>query len=52
MGRPPKKHIVWYDDFTYRAKSWSYLLRVVAKVEWHRGELFPRVGFGACDHRD
>ena len=34
-----------YDDFWYRAESWDRARRVVAKVEWHRGELFPRVGF-------
>ena len=45
VGRPPKKPIVWYESFSYRAASWDKLRRVVAKVEWHRGELFPRVGF-------
>ena len=34
-----------YYDFTYQAQSWSISRRVVAKVEWHQGELFPRVGF-------
>jgi hypothetical protein len=29
----------------YQAKSWDRARRVVAKVEWHNGELFPRVGF-------
>ena len=33
-----------YDDFWYRAGSWDRARRVVAKVEWHMGELFPRVG--------
>jgi hypothetical protein len=37
--------IIWYDDFPYQAGSWNRPRRVVAKVEWHRGELFPRVGF-------
>ena len=45
VGRPPKKPIVWYHDFQYQAGSWNRPRRVVAKVEWHRGELFPRVGF-------
>ncbi len=45
VGRPPKKPIVWYESFSYRAASWDKPRRVVAKVEWHRGELFPRVGF-------
>ena len=37
--------MIQYDDFWYRAGSWNRARRVVAKVEWHRGELFPRVGF-------
>jgi len=45
VGRPPKKPSIWYHDFQYQAKSWEHPRRVVAKVEWHRGELFPRVGF-------
>ncbi len=45
MGRPPKKPIVRYHDFMYQAASWDKARRVVAKVEWHQGELFPRVGF-------
>src|SRR5262249_38326982 len=32
-------------SFRYRAQSWSRARRVVAKVEWHPGELYPRVGF-------
>ncbi len=34
-----------YHDFAYQAQSWDLPRRVVAKVEWHRGKLFPRVGF-------
>ena len=45
VGRPPKRSVILYDDFWYRAESWGRARRVVAKVEWHRGELFPRVGF-------
>ena len=45
VGRPPKRPVVLYDDFWYRAGSWDRARRVVAKVEWHQGELFPRVGF-------
>ena len=44
-GRPPKLPVIRYDDFWYRAGSWNLARRVVAKVEWHEGELFPRVGF-------
>ena len=29
--------------FTYQAGSWTKPRRVVAKVEWHPGELYPRV---------
>ena len=45
VGRPPKKPIVLYHEFTYQAASWRQARRVVAKVEWHQGELLPRVGF-------
>src|SRR5262245_55826913 len=45
VGRPPKKPKVIYHSFRYQAKSWDRTRRVVAKVEWHAGELFPRVGF-------
>jgi len=45
VGRPPQKPTVLYHDFRYQAGSWDHPRRVVAKVEWHRGELFPRVGF-------
>ncbi len=31
--------------FSYQAGSWNKKRRVVAKVEWHPGELYPRVGF-------
>jgi Transposase DDE domain group 1 len=34
-----------YANFTYQAGSWIKSRRVVAKVEWHPGELYPRVGF-------
>ena len=45
VGRPGNAPHVRYADFEYQAKSWERARRVVAKVEWHRGELFPRVGF-------
>ena len=35
----------FHANFTYQAGSWSKKRRVVAKVEWYPGELFPRVGF-------
>jgi hypothetical protein len=45
VGRPPKKPRIFFHDFSYRAKSWKRSRRVIAKVEWHQGELFPRIGF-------
>jgi hypothetical protein len=45
VGRPPKQPIVLYESFQYQAASWDKTRRVVAKIEWHSGELFPRVGF-------
>src|SRR5262249_21840188 len=44
VGRPSRKPKVVYASFRYRAKSWTCARRVVAKVEWHAGELFPRAG--------
>jgi hypothetical protein len=46
VGRPSQtkiKHV--FSDFQYQAASWQKARRVIAKVEWHPGELFPRVGF-------
>jgi hypothetical protein len=37
--------VVWYKGFLYQAANWKTARRVVAKVEFHFGELFPRVGF-------
>ena len=45
VGRPPKKPQVFFASFSYQAQSWTRPRRVVAKVEWHQGELYPRVGF-------
>ena len=45
VGRPPEKPIICWSEFRYQAGSWDRPRRVVAKVEWHQGELFPRVGF-------
>ena len=35
----------FYEDFEYQAASWEKPRRVIAKIEWHPGELFPKVGF-------
>jgi Transposase DDE domain group 1 len=45
IGRPPKKPVVTFASFRYQAKGWTQARRVVAKVEWHQGELYPRIGF-------
>jgi hypothetical protein len=45
VGRPPHEVRRYYASFTYQAQSWKKPRRVVAKVEWHPGELYPRVGF-------
>ena len=45
VGRPPNHVRRYYASFSYQAGSWDRKRRVVAKVEWHPGELYPRVGF-------
>jgi hypothetical protein len=45
VGRPSYRPLVRYKSFFYQAASWKTARRVVAKVEFHFGELFPRVGF-------
>lgn len=39
VGRPAKKPKVFFASFWYQAKTWTQPRRVVAKVEWHLGEL-------------
>jgi len=45
VGRPPYEVRRYYASFSYQAQSWNKSRHVVAKVEWHPGELYPRVGF-------
>jgi len=46
VGRPSKTKIKrFYEAFEYQAASWLKHRRVVAKIERHPGDLFPRVGF-------
>ncbi len=45
VGRPPNEVRRYYANFTYQAASWTKPRRVIAKVEWHPGELVPRLGF-------
>jgi len=44
-GRPSHAPLVRYRCFHYQAASWDRPRRVIAKIEHHLGELFPRVGF-------
>jgi len=45
VGRPSHDVRRIYSTFRYQARSWDAPRRVIAKVDWHCGELFPRVGF-------
>jgi hypothetical protein len=49
VGRSYHRPKVFYHSFMYQAKTWNRPRRVVAKVEWHYEELFPRVGFIVTD---
>ena len=42
---PSYKPLVRYKSFLYQAATWIRARLVVAKVEFHFGELYPRVGF-------
>jgi len=47
-GRPSHKPLVRYKSFLYQASGWKAARRVVVPqsgMEFHFGELFPRVGF-------
>ncbi len=45
VGRPPHEVRRSYASFRHQAQTWTRSRRVVAKVEWHPDELYPRVGF-------
>jgi hypothetical protein len=45
VGRPPHEVRRFYASFRYHVQSWNTPRHVVIKVEWHPGELYPRVGF-------
>ena len=52
VGRPPQNGVqIKYVDLEYQAKSWNKSRRVVAKIEWHFGELFPRYYFIVTNSR-
>jgi len=48
----PWHPVVTYHDFAYQAGTWDRPRRVVSKIEWHAGELFPRVGFIVTNRTD
>ena len=48
----PGQPAVTYPDFAYQAGTWDRPRRVVSKIEWHAGELFPRVGFIVTNRTD
>ena len=45
VGRPPHHVRRFHANFSYQAGTWTRPRRVIARVEWHPGELYPRVGF-------
>src|SRR6266446_10222401 len=45
IGRPPNEVRRFHANFSYQAATWTKPRRVIAKVEWHPGELYPCVGF-------
>jgi hypothetical protein len=45
VGRPPHEVHRYYASLSYLAQRWKKPRRMVARVEWHSGELYPRVGF-------
>jgi hypothetical protein len=45
VGRPAHHVRRSHASFSYQAGSWTKPRRVIAKVEWHPGELYPRLGF-------
>jgi len=51
-GRPPKSGVqTKVVELRYQAESWDRPRRVVCKIEWHAGELFPRAGFIVTNSR-
>src|SRR5215472_13846902 len=45
VGRPSNEVRRYHASFGYRAATWDKPRRVIAKVEWHPNELYPRAGF-------
>ena len=49
VGRPSNEVRRYHASFSYQAETWDKPRRVIAKVEWHPGELCPRAGFIAIN---
>ena len=45
VGHPSNDVRRYHAGCTYQAEGWTAARRIVAKFEWHPGELYPRVGF-------
>ena len=48
----PGVPVVSYHNLLYQVGTWDRPRRVVSKIEWHAGELFPRVGFIVTNRTD
>src|SRR5262249_44022414 len=45
VGRPAHHVRRFHANFSYQAGTWTKPRGVIAKVGWHPGKLYPRVGF-------
>ena len=45
VERTPHHVRRFHASLGYQARTWTKPRRVIAKIEWHPGELYPRVGF-------
>jgi len=45
IKKDKEKVVTAYKEFSYQAGSWNKHRRIIAKIEQHPNELFPRVGF-------
>jgi hypothetical protein len=45
VGRPTNEMRRYHASFGYKAATWGKPRRVIAKVEWHPGKLYPRADF-------
>jgi hypothetical protein len=45
VGRPSNEARRYHASFSCQAATWDKPRRIIAKVEWHPGELYPPAGF-------